>query len=952
MLKRRLSIGNYWMNPPLYSSLLAKFLLAAALPLLLLLVFANVIYVYLKTDELRARHLDDVSSEVQLLATQLSIPVWQFDKETVVSLVKTLGESNYIVCAKLEEYESYSNVIRQMHQIGDCAEEDLRGGPPLETVTAEVTYDYDGELIKTGLLEVKLDLSQVGDSLVASLLSELILFVLYVVIFLVGFTVALKATVLKPLKMVHTSILSYQNTGKRELVEWKSKDELGTLIEEYNKNLVGMDKAEQALKDKNIVLEEAKKEAEEARDIAEQTASAKSEFLANMSHEIRTPMNAIQGLSEMLSRTRLNVKQGGYLNRIRNSADILLAIINDILDFSKIEAGKLELENVEFSLAETIEKVADVESFVAGNKGIEMVVRVSQDIPDRLKGDAMRLSQVLINLISNAIKFTESGEIIVAIELESRTADHIVLRGTITDTGVGIADDALTTLFDSFTQADGSTTRRFGGTGLGLTICKRLVELMNGEIEVKSKLGSGSEFSFTASYSIVPDGQDIPSPFKMLDGNVPNVIIVGDSRSCDELFAIFSKASMNIQRIETGEAVLSFISDLPSPKQQGPINSQSPVETVIYIDIGNVRVSFSEIAEKISLTQQPSAYKLVPMLSVSQRDKIESEEEDTHVAAVLTKPILQRRAFNSLRDAVMLSGDEDGAALPVSTEASLNGAKILVVEDNQVNQLVAREMLESVGVVVRVADNGEQALNRLEDQFITYDAVLMDIHMPVMDGYGATKAIRDKYGDRLPVIALTANATTEEKKRCLEIGMSDFLTKPIDSETLFKVLSYWVRMSKDNESYAEVNALPSENDRDVADVESHSVQPDQEGNVSSVSSASVISMDDLELRFKSHPTIIPRIFQSFKESFCDFESEFMDALDASDDETLYRLAHSLKGSASNISAERLRELSADLEEKLKDNKQIEALEWFPWVVDHLSKVLAFIDEYLSNEQNK
>ena len=240
-------------------------------------------------------------------------------------------------------------------------------------------------------------------------------------------------------------------------------------------------------------------------------------------------------------------------------------------------------------------------------------------------------------------------------------------------------------------------------------------------------------------------------------------------------------------------------------------------------------------------------------------------------------------------------------------------------------------MLESAGVIVRVADNGEQALNRLEDKFITYDAVLMDVHMPVMDGYGATKAIRQKYGDRLPVIALTANATTEEKKRCLELGMSDFLTKPIDSETLFKVLSYWVRLSKGNASYSELNKTPqgdglsdiAASDRAVV---AESVVP--MGEVSAemiISSGAVVSMGDLETRFKAHPTIIPRIFQSFKESFCNFEKEFMDALDASDDETLYRLAHSLKGSASNISAERLRELSADLEEMLKENKQIEAL---------------------------
>ncbi len=935
MLIGYLTTGNQRMTPQLYSSLLAKFMLAAALPLLLLLIFANIAYVYFKADELRGRHLADVKGEVHLLATQLSIPVWQFDRKTVESLVHTLKESPYITCATLDEYESHSKKIRQSTTVGDC---DLITNDEAESISVDVSYDYEGDIVNVGLLEAKVDLSKVSDSLVSALLNELVLFVFYVLIFLVGFTVALKTTVLKPLQMVRTSIKSYQDTGKRELVEWTTKDELGTLIKEYNKNLIGMDEAEQALLDKNIILEEARLEAEEARDVAERTAKAKSEFLANMSHEIRTPMNAVQGLSEMMSRTRLDVKQAGYLHRIRNSADILLAIINDILDFSKIEAGKLELENVEFALDDVIERVADVESFVAGNKGLDIIIKVSPDIPCRLQGDAMRFSQVLINLISNAIKFTETGEIVVALELVSHESEKIIINSVVTDTGVGIAETALLTLFDSFTQADGSTTRKFGGTGLGLTISKRLVELMGGDISVKSKEGRGSEFSFTAEFStspVIEQGNTAGSLVKALGGERPNIVIVGDSRSCDELSHILSQFSLSITRIKSGVEAVAHLRSLAC----NVVDTLSKV--VIYVDIDSVRVSLSEFIEQIDLSSASTVFRLVPVLSIKQRDDIGVDIDSLYVNTFITKPVLRRRTINSLIDAFVLQPESTDQNFGLNTPRNnLKGACILVVEDNQVNQLVAREMLESEGVVVRVADNGEQALIRLEDKSVMYDAILMDVHMPVMDGYGATKAIREKYGDKLPIIALTANATTQEEKHCRSIGMSDFLTKPIESERLFKVLSHWV-----GESQRETGRVPVDVGKEVV-ANTSEVTGDVSG-----SDELLISMPDLEVRFKAIPAVIPRIFKSFEESFRDFEVQFMDAHELSDVDEMYRLAHSLKGSAANISAEKLRLLSGDLEEKLKSHQQIEAMEWFPWVVDHLSKVLVFIDEYLKNEDN-
>ena len=930
------------MTPPLYSSLLAKFMLAAALPLLLLLIFANIAYVYLKADELRERHLGDVSNEVHLLATQLSIPVWQFDRKTVESLVHTLKESSYITCARLDEYESHSKKIRRTTVVGDC---NVTAHDDADSVSVSVNYDYEGEIVNVGLLEAKLDLSKVSDSLVSALLNELVLFVFYVIIFLVGFTVALKTTVLKPLQMVRASIQSYQDTGTRELVEWTTKDELGTLIKEYNKNLIGMDKAEQALLDKNIVLEEARREAEEARDVAERTARAKSEFLANMSHEIRTPMNAIQGLSEMMSLTRLDIKQAGYLHRIRNSADILLAIINDVLDFSKIEAGKLELENVDFSLDDIIERVADVESFVVGNKGLDIILKVSPDIPDRLQGDAMRYSQVLINLISNAIKFTETGEIIVSLELVSHENEKVTINSIITDTGVGIADSALLTLFDSFTQADGSTTRKFGGTGLGLAISKRLVELMNGAISVKSREGRGSEFSFTADFSTSSEAEQESKAnglIKTLEGKLPHVIIVGDGRSCDELSLIFSQYKLSVELIKSGMEAVARIRSLVC-------DDEDLASTVImYVDIESVRVSLSEFVEQIDISPASSNFRLVPLLSIKQRDDAGVDIDHSNIKAFITKPVLRRRAIKSLVDAAAVRSKPSVQDFePKTPDSNLKGACILVVEDNQVNQLVAREMLESEGVVVRVADNGEQALIRLEDRSIIYDAILMDVHMPVMDGYGATKAIRKKYGNQLPIIALTANATTEEEKHCRSIGMSDFLTKPIESERLFKVLSYWVGESQKRRALKPVDAEKAIKD-DSVDVVGGVV-----GGVAGGADGEeqLISMADLEARFKSIPTVIPRIFKSFEESFRNFEEQFMAAHESANEEVMYRLAHSLKGSAANISAEKLRLLSSDLEEKLKSKRQAEAMEWFPWVVDHLSKVLVFIDEYLKNEEN-
>ncbi|MFA0823230.1 MAG: PAS domain S-box protein [Methanomethylovorans sp.] len=668
-----------------------------------------------------------------------------------------------------------------------------------------------------------------------------------------------------PLRNYTGQIIGLVGIGRDITANWNAEKKLQEYADE--------------LKVKNLELDKALIRAEEA-------TKAKSEFLANMSHEIRTPMNGVIGMTSLLLDTDLNEEQRHYVDTVKMSGEVLLELINDILDISKIEAGKLELEEIDTDLNNIMEEIASLLASRINDKDLELICTMEPDVPANIKADPTRLKQILINLGSNAIKFSHKGEVVIRVTRKSETDSQATLLFSVKDTGIGIPENKKDLLFKKFSQVDASTTRNYGGTGLGLALSKQLVELMNGEIGFESEEGKGSEFWFIATFE-KQSGKDTKAKYSTkLDG--VHVLVVDDNKTNREILVkLLSSWNMDAEEAADGPSALNALFKA--------YESGKPFQIAL-LDMQMPGMDGMLLGRIISSNKDLDNVSLILLSSAGQQSDIWKQNE-ANFKACITKPVKVSELFNKLSD--MSATDKQAYEPEISAEGSeihiipTNKARILLVEDNYVNQQVAQSMLQKLGITADIANNGLEAIEALEK--IEYDLVLMDVQMPEMDGFEATRYIRDQQSSVLdhhvPIIAMTAHAMKGYKESCLEAGMDDYVPKPVSLQSLRRLLEKWQNLPQ-KEGYLD-DMIPEEKKPSV--------------------NFPIFDKEEFLERVMNDEKIGSKIIRIFLEDTPKQINALRESIERGEVDKVSWYAHKIKGSSSNMGGIALSSVAAEME---------------------------------------